>query len=72
MDVVVEQARKLVGIEIKAGSTFNMEWLKGLKYFKKIKQNSIIGSHVVYGGKENNRIEDFRIWPYNDLNKLEL
>ena len=72
VDVVVEQARKLVGIEIKAGSTFNMEWLKGLKYFKKIKQNSIIGSHVVYGGKENNRIEDFRIWPYNDLNKLEL
>ena len=72
VDVIIEQARKLIAIEIKAGATFNLEWLNGLKYFKKIKQNSVVGSHVIYGGKDDNRIEDFRIWPYNDLNKLGL
>ena len=72
VDVIIEQARKLIAIEIKAGATFNMEWLNGLKYFKKIEKDDVIGSHVVYGGKENNSIDDFKIWSYHDLSKLEL
>ena len=53
VDLIIEQARKIMGVEIKAGQTINSDWFNGLDYLKKVMGETVLSRAVVYGGSEN-------------------
>ncbi len=53
VDLLVEHATKLYPFEIKAGTTLQDSYFKGLDFFNKIAGNDPRQSYLVYGGAEN-------------------
>jgi len=50
VDVIIERGRKLIPVEIKAGSTFSSDFLRGIKHWTKL-TGSTAPSFVVYNGR---------------------
>jgi uncharacterized protein len=54
IDCLIESGQKLIHIEIKSGSTFTGDWLKGIRFFQKLAGNiNPEDSFLIYGGMEN-------------------
>lgn len=70
IDLLIEKARNVFGIEIKAGKTVNSDWFKGLKYLKTVMGKTVLSRHLVYGGNEGMRREDVTIWPFSNVKSL--
>jgi len=51
IDCLLEEANKLIPVEIKSGRTFNMSFLSGLNYWNGISKNSPENTFVIYGGE---------------------
>jgi predicted AAA+ superfamily ATPase len=63
VDLISEQGRSLVAIEIKAGATINADYFKGLRQFKKtIGDSHALVSGVIYGGEEAQRRSDALVY----------
>ncbi len=59
VDLISEQGRTLAAIEIKAGTTVNPDFFKGLRQFKKMTGEShTVVAGLVYGGEETQRRSD--------------
>lgn len=59
VDLISEQGRTLAAIEIKAGTTINPDFFKGLRQFKKVAGEShTVVAGLVYGGEETQRRSD--------------
>ncbi len=52
VDLLIEKARQVAAIEIKAGQTVNSDWFKGLEYLKRVMGKTVLSRHLVYAGKE--------------------
>lgn len=70
VDLLVENARKVFGIEIKAGHTIGSDWFKGLDYLHGVMGKELIGRGIVYGGKENIIREKTTICSYGNVRDL--
>lgn len=54
VDLIAEQGRRLLAIEIKAGATINPDYFKGLRHFRKaIGIEWTVAAGVVYGGDDS-------------------
>ena len=69
VDLIIEKARRIMGIEIKAGQTIHEEFFKGLDFLKRLAGKDMLGRAVVYGGKNEFSREDVSIHSY--LNVLD-
>lgn len=56
IDIIVDQAGKLLPIEIKSGQTFNSEFLKNIQYWRNLSKTK--NGVVLYAGKENQKRSD--------------
>ena len=64
VDLIAEQGRRLLAIEIKAGSTINPDYFKGLRHFRKaIGTEWTVAAGVVYGGDDSQRRSEALIGP---------
>jgi hypothetical protein len=54
IDCLIESGQKLIPVEIKSGTTFTGDWLKGIRFFQKLSGNANPeNSFIIYGGLEN-------------------
>ena len=69
IDVLLEQSSQVVPIEIKTASTFTSEYLKGIKYWKKI-HPQVKNAYVVYTGKFAD-VDGVNIIPWKDIDLIK-
>ena len=71
LDVLIDQAERLIPIEIKSGQTVTPAFFKGLNYWQKLTGEE--GGYVIYGGNQiEKRSHGRTVLPYTDLAKLPL
>jgi uncharacterized protein len=70
VDVVIETAEALIGVEIKAGQTVNSDYFKGLDRWMEIAQPQPPRSWLVYGGREGHQRGHTRVLSWRDLREL--
>lgn len=68
IDVIFKLADKLIPIEIKSAQTYHEQFLKGLKFFKKITGDRMPTGFVVYAGEQQQSLLDFELINYQRLN----
>ena len=61
VDVILKNGHQFIPVEIKASSTFRMEFLKQLKYYDKITDNRCVGGYLVYTGQQEQKIDKFNV-----------
>jgi uncharacterized protein len=67
VDIVQEEGYQINLFEIKSGTTFHPEFLKGLNYLKKLIPGRINHSCLVYSGKEETMIQNHQLINYQHL-----
>ncbi|MBI9037073.1 MAG: ATP-binding protein [Bacteroidales bacterium] len=70
IDLIIELNDSLIPIEIKAGRTFNKDFLKNLKYWNKLSGENNYNSWLVYNGDKSFDFSETHILSFNDLGKL--
>lgn len=70
IDLLIEKARKVIGVEIKAGETINCDWFKGLMYLEKVMGDNILTRHLVYGGSASELRGGIRAVSYRRLSEV--
>ncbi|HRY33088.1 MAG TPA: ATP-binding protein [Bacteroidales bacterium] len=63
VDCILEEGNSLMPVEIKAGRTFQEEYLKGIKYYRKLAGENL-PSILIYGGNQEYTVENVIILPY--------
>jgi uncharacterized protein len=53
MDIIRDTALGLQAIEVKSGSTFQMDWSKNVLHWKKIQQTETLVPQIIFGGEGN-------------------
>ena len=61
IDVIFKQGSQLIPIEIKASQTFNIDFLKGLRYFEKLAADRVSESYLIYAGDQERTIENIHV-----------
>ncbi len=67
VDLIIEKARKVIGVEVKAGQTVNSDWFKGLNYLDKVMRESVLARHIIYGGMESYKRENTSVNSYQNF-----
>jgi len=67
LDVIFKQAEQLIPIEIKSAQTFHEQFLKGVKYFKKIAGDRMPSGFIVYAGEQQQNLHGFELINYKNL-----
>lgn len=70
VDVIYKSANNLVPIEIKAGQTFNREFLKGLNYFKNLVEDRCVEGFLIYSGDLEQTINEITLLNYRNTFKV--
>ena len=71
LDVLIDQAERLIPVEIKSGQTVTPAFFKGLNYWQKLTGEE--GGFVIYGGNQMEKRSHGRtVLPYTDIAKLPL
>jgi len=69
IDIVFQDGRDLIAIEIKSGSTFSSSQLKGIKKFKKI-SNKVSHSYLVNSGSNMILSEDIDVINFKNIDSI--
>jgi predicted AAA+ superfamily ATPase len=69
IDVLIDQSSQVVPIEIKTATTFTNDFLKGIKYWKKINPD-VKNSYVVFTG-QNSSIDFTDILNWKEIDKIK-
>lgn len=69
VDLVFQNGRELVAIEIKSSSTFSSSQLKGIKNFKQLAKN-VTKSYLIYNGKEISLSDDVEAVYFKNTHKI--
>jgi predicted AAA+ superfamily ATPase len=70
IDILVEQANRLIPIEVKSGQTFASDFLKGLKHWLQLAGRSADKAWLVYGGNENQTLHNIKIVSWQHIKDL--
>lgn len=69
VDLLIEQSNFMYAIEIKAGSTINDSFFKGLNYYAALSTKKV-KTHCVYGGNDQYVYKGHQVLGWNDLNTI--
>ena len=50
VDLIIEEAGKIISVEIKSGETIRQDFFKGLNHYNKVAKKDSKNSYVIYGG----------------------
>jgi len=64
---VMSKKGELICIEVKYGKKYRSEWIKGIKDFKRLSKDRVVGAHIVYTGSDRLEIEGVSVWPVADF-----
>lgn len=70
VDLLIEKTRKIIGLEIKAGETLNLDWFKGLDYLKKVMGKDVVARYLIYGGSARGMCRDVAAISYKNLSEI--
>ncbi|HLE16782.1 MAG TPA: DUF4143 domain-containing protein, partial [Syntrophales bacterium] len=70
MDVIAEQADRLIPIEIKSGQTVTQDYFTGLKKWRTFAGASAGPAFIIYGGNESQKRSGVEVLPWRDLVNL--
>jgi predicted AAA+ superfamily ATPase len=70
LDLILENGREKIPVEIKSGQTITGDYLKGIRFWNKM--TGTPGGYVVYGGETSQQRSDgIRIVPYTELYSIK-
>ncbi len=72
VDIIMEYGTQLLPIEIKSGTTITTDFFKGLKYFRKLAEDLVENSWLIYGGQEKRLQENTAIYGWKSLVDIKL
>lgn len=70
VDIIYKSASKLVAVEIKSAQTFNLDFIKGLQYYKNLAQNKLFKQYLVYDGEHEQTIKSVEVINYKQSAKI--
>ena len=70
VDIIAEQAEKLMPIEIKSGKTITSHSIKGLKKWMALADNIGINPTLIYGGSENFNLQGINVKSWQESGKI--
>ena len=70
VDILIEQADKLLPVEIKSGQTVASDFFDSLKKFQKLAGDSVGSAALVYGGAQEQQRETAKVVPWKRIHDL--
>jgi len=70
VDVILDNGASVKPVEIKLGSTINNDYFKSLRYYQKINKRNSLKPVLIYGGDKNQRREEFDIFSYKNVERI--
>lgn len=70
VDLLIKTATSVIPVEIKSSASYDPEFLKGIKYFKKLMTTGSGVGYVVYGGK-NQDLTDNKLLNWQNLREIK-
>ncbi len=70
IDLIAEKNNFLIAFEIKAGKTFNSDFLKNLIFWNKISGNTPENTNIIYGGDRSFDIDRGKIISWSNLEQI--
>ncbi len=70
IDLIIDNNDKIIPIEIKAGKTFNYDFLKNLLYWNKLTKNKKENNFVIYGGEKSYKTSNANIISWENLKEI--
>ncbi len=70
IDLIAEKNNFLIAFEIKAGKTFNSDFLKNLNFWNKISGNTPENTNIIYGGDRSFDIDRGKIISWSNLEQI--
>lgn len=70
IDVIVKDGSNLIPIEIKSSQTFNQQFLKSLKYIKRLEPTRVTNGFLIYTGAYEQKIDNFDVINYKNVEKI--
>ncbi len=67
VDILLEEAGKLIPIEIKSGVSQSMSYFQGLNYWNQLAGSSAADGSVIYGGKDTVQTSEGKLVSWRDL-----
>lgn len=67
VDLLIQQGHQFIPIEIKSSQTFHSDFLKGLRYFKKIAKERCRAGFLVYTGTQTQALDTFALVNFKNL-----
>jgi predicted AAA+ superfamily ATPase len=73
VDLILDYSDKVIPVEIKSGSTFSEDMLKGLQNYTKISKGHFKRpAALIYGGGKSMKYKEFDIFSLHDLHRLDV
>lgn len=69
VDVLFKSGNNLIPIKIKSSQTYHSDFLKGLRFFKKLVGDKMPKGFLIYDGPHENEIEQFHILNFSHATK---
>lgn len=66
VDFLIDRGAAVKLIEVKASSTFNSEFTKGINYYESQRKAKVVDPTIIYTGSEKFKIKDINIIPIRD------
>lgn len=70
VDMIIKFGNELIPIEIKPARTFNISFLKGLKYFSQVAQSRYVRGYLVYAGDQEQAVDSFYIFNFKRVGDI--
>jgi uncharacterized protein len=70
VDCIIENANKLIPIEIKSAKTINSDFFEGLNYWNKLSNNDQDNSYLVYAGDENQKRTNVKVISWKNIDEI--
>ncbi len=71
IDLIWQNGRELIPIEIKSSQTFGQQFIKNLKYFKSIAKDRVRYGYLVYAGNDSlPAADEWRLINYREVDKI--
>lgn len=67
VDVITEKGNNIKPLEIKSGSTFNKDFLKGINSILKIDNIALVEPSLIYGGEDTLSFKEYKILSWKDF-----
>ncbi|MBL7071563.1 MAG: ATP-binding protein [Candidatus Omnitrophica bacterium] len=67
VDLILDHGTSVIPVEIKLGKTMNEDFLKGLRYYRKLNPGNNVRGHLIYGGSRSFAHFGYNIMSYKKI-----